>query len=680
MSYAAIPTFQDLMNPALFPEAQQGMKVENATVSEDTLHVVTTGADFTLDKSGHGVFRQRIGHEREVVRINIKGITRTPQLTHKGPGFAFATFYSPKLDLRTNGDSLFMFHAQEPVTLDIERVVDVGFSAIDKGNALILDEWGGFGLFCSDDNFGKTVSSHESNVIRYILPANAVLWLGICPPKPYNWERSLKDNVIWHWSSKIGYPADSDLISWAKEGNIVLLQSEVMLWKDWNLAFEARLGEAEFARVRKTIHQKDMRFIVYTSPYYYLRGTPYEFKAMNSFDNFKITGFPPGWPKGNNIDLFIDEIRKVMTKYKPDGLYFDGQYFENVPALYALARRARDVVGEDGILEWHSTTALGNSLCFLPQADAYVDFILRGEGRESSYANDDYMRYFVSGYNTSNSIGVIGNNNSKPTSLLLQRLLAMNIRMHTVVNWLGDRATMDIIHTNYTVHLTPALRAQVDKSIDTRQAAVAKRSKQRLEARHVLNAPPVWGKPQLTFRSLDFLKWRPSISPKNISPFSMQNGSLAITAKAHTYAFLSTAIDTTISGLTVKIKQHTDSGASWGPAISVRWKNGTWLIVGLRSDGTLQINSSGAPQQLIGKHNPKEWIWVRTRWVNQEGIIETSTDGTTFQRIWTFQHANRLDDPLESIAVGKGPFIGKAVDYSEPGPEGMCLIESLNVY
>lgn len=71
---------------------------------------------------------------------------------------------------------------------------------------------------------------------------------------------------------------------------------------------------------------------------------------------------------------------------------------------------------------------------------------------------------------------------------------------------------------------------------------------------------------------------------------------------------------------------------------------------------------------------------IRVRWLKQEGLIETSTDGTTFQRIWTFQHANKLNDPVESIAVGKGPFIGNPVDYSEPGPNGICFIESLNVY
>ena len=51
---AAAPTFQELMNPAIFPQAQQGMKVETATVSENALHVVTTGAELTLNKKRPG--------------------------------------------------------------------------------------------------------------------------------------------------------------------------------------------------------------------------------------------------------------------------------------------------------------------------------------------------------------------------------------------------------------------------------------------------------------------------------------------------------------------------------------------------------------------------------------------------------------------------------------------------
>jgi len=56
---------------------------------------------------------------------------------------------------------------------------------------------------------------------------------------------------------------------------------------------------------------------------------------------------------------------------------------ENPAGLYALARESRAIVGEQGILEWHSTTELGGwgSLMYMPQADAYTDIQLRGEAR-----------------------------------------------------------------------------------------------------------------------------------------------------------------------------------------------------------------------------------------------------------------------------------------------------------
>ncbi|MCX5757858.1 MAG: hypothetical protein NTU83_05015, partial [Candidatus Hydrogenedentes bacterium] len=610
------------MSPAIFPEAQWGMAVETAEVSKTALHVTTTGADFVLDASGQGVFRQRTGHEREVLRIKIQGIAAPPVLSHRGPGFAFAAFDSPKLDLRANGDSLFMLHAHEPVTLEITRTIEPGFVATYKANAVVLDEWGGFGLFCSDKDFGGALHPYEDTTTRYVLPADAVLWIGICPPKPYNWERSFKDNVVWHWSDKNGYPPDSDLIAWAKEGNIVLLQSEVMLWKDWNLAFEPRLGAAEFERVRNTIHGHGMRFIVYTSPYYFLKDTPLESKARNSFDNFSFTGFPAGWPYGVNIDLFMTEIGKVIANYKPDGLYFDGQYTENAPALYALARRARALLGDSGILEWHSTFALGDGMCFLPQADAYVDFILRGEGRDTAYGKDDYLRYFVSCYNASNSVGVLCNNGPKPTAELVDRILGVNCRMHTIASWLADAATMDVVHNHYAARLTPALREQVDKGCDERQTQIGERLKARAGESRALREPPAWSQALLDEKGDGLAKWTPSVSPLNTNPFSIREGALAVTGKASTYAFLTHTLGATPSGFVARMKQDTDGGMSWGPAVCVRWKGGAYLRVGLRSDGQLQADISG-DQRLFGTQDPRQWIWVRARWLRDRGVVET---------------------------------------------------------
>lgn len=677
-SHAAAPTFQDLMSPSAFPDAQRGMTVEEVKSSADSLKIVTTGAECSLDATGQAVFRQRIGHPRELLRLRIKGLSNLPKPSHQGPGFAFASVAVPKLDLRVNGDSLFMFHAHEPVALEISRSFDAGWAAVYKSNAVVLDEWGGFGLFCSDPAFAEVLHPQGETTIRYTLPADAVLWIGLCPPKPYDWDRSYKDHVVWHWSKETGYPTDTDLKSWASEGNFVLLQSEVMLWKDWNLAFEPRLGPAEFERVRNTIHGQNMRFIVYTSPYYFLKGTPIENTAMNSFENFEKTGFPSGWADGRNIDLFLNEIAKVMTQYKPDGLYFDGQYTENVPALYALARHARGIVGENGLLEWHSTAALGDGLCFLPQADAYVDFILRGEGRDANYTDADYLRYFVSGYNSSNSIGVLCNNSGKLTPELVHNVLDVNARMHTLAGWLSNPQAKEIIHA-YRAQLGPALRERVEQLANERQAALPQRAHERTQEYQALHTPPKWTKPAMAASGADFLSWTPSVSPLNKEPFAETGGTLAIMANASTYAFFTHPLDCAPAGFLVKLKQGSDGGMAWGPAVCIRWKSGAYLRVGSRSDGLLQADVNGQ-QRLFGHQDSGQWLWIRARWLKHGLVVETSTDDERFAPVWQYEHGGAFQGIAENISVGKIPYNAQAIDHTDPGPAGTCWIESVAVY
>ncbi len=676
---AETPTFQSLMDPRIFPEPQRGMRVEAAEAKGRTLRITTTGAELTLDADGGAFsFRQRIGHRREVVRVEIDSVAQgMPAMVHSGPGFAFVRFQEPRLDLRANGDSLFMFHARDPVRIRVRSRIEPGFRASWESCHLLLDEWGGFGLYCSHRKAADAFDPYSPLTATCELPADAVLWVGICPPKPYDWERSVRDHVVWHWSNRLAYPPDDTLASWAKHGNIVLLQSEVMLWKDWNLAFEPRLGAGEFARVRNTVHRLGMRFIVYTSPYYFLRGTPLEKNAMNSFASF--TNWPAGTPTGENIDLFMAEITKLVHAHKPDGLYFDGQYIENPAALYALARRTRALLGEDGILEWHSTDALGPDMCFLPQADAYVDFVLRGEGRERLYGSDRYLRYFVSGYGSSNSIGVLCNNGSRPTRELVRRLIDVNARMHTLAGWLADPELVGILDTEYRPRMRDSLRAEVERGVVARQARVAEQARSLAAERRAILAPPAWGEPVLLERFASVPAWTPTVSPLNPSPFGIVDGSLAVTGRASTCAYLTQALNTRMGGLVVKLRCGTDGGQSWGPAACLRWPGGTFLRVGVRSDGLIQADLSG--EQRVGDTaDPKAWVWLRARWTANLGVIERSDDGRDFRRIWEYEHGGAYNGAAESVSVGKIPHNGGSRDHSDPGSVGTCFIGELALY
>ena len=676
---AEAPTFRDLMDPNWMPEPQRGMRVESATIKDGGLHISTTGAELVSESNqGVMVFRQRIGHAREVARVEIEaGRTSAPEITHTGPGRAMVKFGSPGIDLRANGDSLFMLRVREPLRLTVRRSILPGFHASWKSSHLVLDEWGGFGVYCSETELNDEFDPYEPVTARYALPAGAVLWIAVCPPKAYDWQRSLSDHVVWHWSNKEGYPPDSTLEQWAKYGNIVLLQSEIMLWKDWNLAFEPRRGAAEFARVRETVHRLGMKFIVYTSPAYFLRSTPLEKAAFNSFDHF--TNWPPATTSGENMELFLDEIGKVMRVHRPDGLYFDGQYSENPAALYALARRSRALLGEDGILEWHSTNALGSDLCFLPQADAYVDFILRGEGRDSLYNDPRYLRFFVSGYNVSNSIGVLCNNGPAPDANLIRRLIAVNGRMHTIASWLQDPKLVELLKAQYRPQMNESLRAEVDRGCDERQAGLPTEVQAAIAERQALLSPPSWDKPVFTADFGRLESWNREASPLNKDPFGTEDGNLAVTGHASTYAYLTKKLDQPFHGMTFKVRRGTDEGMAWGLGVGVRWANGTFLRVGVRSDNLIQANIAG-DQRLIPGVDPAKWLWLRVRLSGRVGVIERSDDGKNFSRVCWFEHGGQMNAKPEGILVGKVPYHGRPEDYTEPGPVGSGLIGNLKAY
>ncbi|MBI5091950.1 MAG: hypothetical protein HZB26_05840 [Candidatus Hydrogenedentes bacterium] len=674
----AAPTFQELMDPEMFPHPQRGLKVESAAEDGEKVRIRTTGAEILIDSPrGAILFMQRISHARPLAMMRFGVALQGVKVTHSGSGFAMVTCEQPKLTIRVNGDSLFMLQMHEAFEVALDRKFVPRWNASFKTNHLIADEWGAFGLYCSDTTLNDKYDAYAKTVAQYPLPADAVLWVAVCPPKPYEWLRSLHDNVIWHWSKESAYPSDDTLREWKGKGNIVLLQSEMMLWKDWNLDFVPR-DEAEFARVRKTLRKQNMRMMVYTSPAYFLKGTALESKAINTFEGFK--DWPPATVTGENMEIFLDAIKRMVKQYKPDGLYFDGQYTQNPAALYALARRAREIVGEMGLLEWHSTLALGDGLCYLPQADAYVDIILRGEGQTNLYSNADYLRYFVSGYNINNCVGVVCDN-APPglTPQLARDGLAVNARFHLLAGAAADESAMQVWRDDYLAKLEMSMRQDVDRQMDARQeSAPAKAAAASLDEQ-TLKAPPQWGAPSLV---LDFDTMpiaQPVFSPTNPDAFETTDGLLRIHAHAHTYAFLRVPMQSESSGFVILLRQTTDVGMSWGPGAMMRWTDGGAVRVGIRSDGMVQADVLGK-QYVGGVYAANQWAYLRARWTGTQGVIERSSDGTNYDRLWTFEHGGALNRPPMELLVGKVPFSGQAQDYGEPGPVGMCDIDFVQVY
>jgi hypothetical protein len=678
-----------LLTTTDFDAPQLGMTVEDVDVHHDSLVVRTTGAEFIFEPGASRLrLRQRLGMRRESAVVNFAaGSLEGLAVERRAPGVVMLAARGGDFVARINGDSLLMMRDARGLSLGFELAFAPLSAHETGGDFLLMDEYGALGCFHASTGPLAFETSIEDAVTATAGP-DEILWLSVGPPRPFPWQQSLRDRVCWHWSMETGYPTDDQIREWSRRGNILLQQSEVMLWKDWSLRFIPRDGLGEFKRVNRTCEALGMRNIVYTSPLYFLMGTGLEAQAMNSFEHFAETGFSPGDLRGLNWPIFIHEIAKVMAEYKPDGLYFDGIY-GNVVRTYIVARKARQIVGEDGLLEFHATYTPPGGGVYLPQIDTYFDFILRGEGCEAQYTNADYLRYFVSTYNISNSIGVLCNNNNYPLDAdFVATLLDDNIRLHYLPSDPTNERTEGMI-ANYWPNVNQGLRKRVERATARRQAEwghvlerLARARRAAAEALPVLYAADLSdagfaasvapGKG--AFELPD--GWSGYLSPHSEGKLTPGADGLRIDAHAHTVAYLQRDLPAGTVAAECRIRATGDCGMSWGPGLML-WVGDRPHRIGLRSDGKAQVDRAGT-QMLYDDVPVGEWVRLRIRVAEGCMLYELAVgDGP-----WRCLHVDFVGD-LEgamSMAVGKIPYGGSQDEYREMGGMGECEISDVRAY
>lgn len=688
-----------LTTTADFMQVQFGMAITDVQERNGYLVVRTTGAEFFFQPSA-GVLqlRQRIGKPRLAAEVTFPAEALNGlKVVSKGTGAVLLEARGGKLRLRINGDSLLMLKDVEPLDVRLALRFEPASSRQQGDNYLFLDEFGGVGAYAATGKPGAS-SAEGLAAVAYKLAAEQVLWLSVAPPKPFDWEASFHERVVWHWSTQTGYPSDAEIEEWSRYGNLLLQQAEVMLWKDWMLRFEPRFGLEEFQRVNRTCEKYGMRNYVYTSPYYFLAGTGGEGRAINSFENFQ--GWVPGDGRGINWPLFLAEITKVMREYKPDGLYFDGIY-DNVVRTYLISRKAREVVGEDGLLEYHATWSPPGGDVYLPQIDAYYTFILRGEGAQDRYEDPDYLRYFVSTYNISNSIGVLCNNNDyRLTEEYIARLLDNNIRLHLIPGWLRDYRK-EAMEKHYWPVLDNSLKARVE-------AAATVRTEAAREARRLLaealgkgvdglqvaytedfgqegtlakaEPPPADARPQVKPPAepvyLDAPGgWRAYFSANSGGSLAVHDGMLEIRSRCNTCAYLERPLPEGTVAVECRAKCPSNGGMSWGPGIALRVGD-RFLRLNARADDRIGLDRSNN-QTLVDGYEADTWYWLRLRLAGDWVLSEASRDGKT----WTLLRTERFNSSGNKwLLIGKIANNGTNTEYNELGPPGISYIDDLRVY
>lgn len=664
------------LDPRIWPESQFGMAVTGVRSRGSTCTVTTTGARFSINTDDNTLFaEQRLGRRRQCVSLRfgdhlLRGLR--PHLENRGAAF----LSGPGIRLRVNGDSLVMLQAMRTATVKGHLHFDPGWVAVFQGHQLFLDPFGGCGVYPMTDVLqAQMLDTHRR--FRYELKAGDILWFAIFPPRPFDWKASLNQRIVWHWSRENGYPAGEDLRAWREFGNVYLLQSEVMLWKDWNLAYQPR-DDAALRRVLDTVHDLDGRILVYTSPGYFLKGTPLAVHAMNSFESFR--GWPPTVVDSANLGEFVQAITRMKQATGVDGIYFDGLYVKSVAASYQVMREARRLVGDDGLLMVHSTSNAPGGDVFLPAVDTYADFLLRGESSAVRYSDAGYLRYFVSGYNIGNAIGFLCNNNDHPTTpALVERVLDANVRLSRVIAQdTPERA--ETLRKLYLPRLTPALRQRVEAAAEAASRQASERFRQRTAAKQAEGKP--WRR--VFAESFDG-PLRPDIwhiytTPIEGTTLAPKDGALLVRARAHTVAYLWFENQHDVLSVQCRLRIGANSGLSWGPAITLMWP-GYFFRVTARADGSFGIDRPGGVQDMVGQCRLDVWQTLRVKVGASDLICDVSNDeGHTWHHLWTEPwRGTAWADAPSRIILGKLSLWGDNTNNESLGDWGETWIGDVEV-
>ncbi len=117
--------------------------------------------------------------------------------------------------------------------------------------------------------------------------------------------------------------------------------------------------------------------------------------------------------EGENMWQYIDAIHSLWANCRPgtdsslDGVYMDTFYEFNIPRTYQLMRELRKSFGSNFLLFRHASAKEGQD-AYLPQIDAYANFVMTGEANDSTdYYDRTRFRFFNSTYNISNAVAYL---------------------------------------------------------------------------------------------------------------------------------------------------------------------------------------------------------------------------------------------------------------------------------
>lgn len=123
--------------------------------------------------------------------------------------------------------------------------------------------------------------------------------------------------------------------------------------------------------------------------------------------------------------------------------------------------------------------------------------------------------------------------------------------------------------------------------------------------------------------------------------------------------------------------QRTDGGTSWGPGLTLVWRDGKVLRVNLRAEGRFGVDD-GRRQILEGTNLPNTWTQLAIQLEDKDVVVQASQDHQAWQELARFPRSEFAGNPV-AVRLGKMSPGSKNEDFSALGPAGRCAIKDFRV-
>ncbi|OIN98521.1 hypothetical protein COY52_05890 [Candidatus Desantisbacteria bacterium CG_4_10_14_0_8_um_filter_48_22] len=387
-------------------DVSKEMKITGVIDENEKLTVATTGAKYVFLKTGE---KGRILCYQLINIVNgerLNAVIIFPfsflSLTLEKKGADYCVLhqgFSGEFFVRfqVNGDSVLDLYTPLELNIGFDIELSPAYSAEKDGNAIFIDDKGGFGIYpCRGYARSEKKVLDNGNIrMEYASGRPCRFLVSIFPPRKFQEERYYKENIAHFgvnppWTF-YPYPSDEMIEGVSAHANLLVLHAQIWQGKLQRNGIEPKstpellsnasfssfdhvpVSEKELARVVRKCRSLKMKVIPYLSPTF-------------------STAFG---------EDFLAQVRKMLDKYGMDGVYLDGFSFDLLYG-YRLIRDIRRILG-DRILYLHATCEpFWDARVWCPFIYAYADYSLRAEMQGDF--DDNYLRYGISGYNTSNSI------------------------------------------------------------------------------------------------------------------------------------------------------------------------------------------------------------------------------------------------------------------------------------